>query len=102
LVENLSAAASELSLGVLIVSEYSPKRWIMLPFLLPLRIAVYRSSSTLERLQRETAAALRDSRCHSPAEYPSVATGGRLRLHRASGGVLGVSDRQDGVRVLSG
>jgi len=59
LVENLSVSASELSLGVLIVSEYSPKRWIMLPFLLPLLIAVYRSSSTLDRLQRETAAALR-------------------------------------------
>jgi HD-GYP domain-containing protein (c-di-GMP phosphodiesterase class II)/GGDEF domain-containing protein len=59
LVENLSVSASELSLGALIMSEYSAKRWIMLPFLLPLLIAVYRSSSTLERLKRETAAALR-------------------------------------------
>ncbi len=59
LVENLSVSASELSIGALIVSEYSPTRWMMLPFLVPLLISVYRSSSTLERLQRETAAALR-------------------------------------------
>ncbi|NUR76948.1 MAG: HD domain-containing protein [Thermoleophilia bacterium] len=52
------AAVGDGSLGVLIAYGISGGHWIVLPFLLPLVVAVYRSRATYEQLEHETRAAL--------------------------------------------
>ncbi len=74
-VEEISSAAQEGSLGILIAYSISNHQWIVLPFLLPLFAAIYRSSATYEQLKEETAAALEavaevvDERDPSTAEH---------------------------------
>jgi GGDEF domain-containing protein len=57
-VEEIGSAVGEGSLGVLVAVALSRHDWILLPFLIPLLAALYRSKSTLARLQVETDAAL--------------------------------------------
>jgi HD-GYP domain-containing protein (c-di-GMP phosphodiesterase class II)/GGDEF domain-containing protein len=57
-VEEIGSAVGEGSLGVLVAVALSRHDWIVLPFLLPLLAALYRSKATLARLQVETDAAL--------------------------------------------
>lgn len=57
-VEEIGSAVGEGSLGVLVAIAWVRHEWILLPFLLPLLAALYRSKSTLARLRVETDAAL--------------------------------------------
>ena len=52
------AAVCEGCLGVMVAFGYTSRHWIILPFLLPLLVALYRAQLNLGRLGRETAAAL--------------------------------------------
>jgi HD-GYP domain-containing protein (c-di-GMP phosphodiesterase class II) len=52
------AAVCEGCLGVMVAFGYTGRHWIILPFLLPLLVALYRAQLSLGRLGRETAAAL--------------------------------------------
>jgi HD-GYP domain-containing protein (c-di-GMP phosphodiesterase class II)/GGDEF domain-containing protein len=52
------AAVGEGCLGVLVAFGYSGRDWVILPFLVPLLAALYKSQLNLERLKSETAAAL--------------------------------------------
>lgn len=58
LVEGASAGMGEGSLGVLLAAGWGAGRWVTLPFLIPLFIALYSSKSNFERLKQETKAAL--------------------------------------------
>jgi GGDEF domain-containing protein len=57
-VEEVGSAVGEGSLGVLIAIAVVRHEWVLLPFLFPLFAALYRSKTTLARLQVETDAAL--------------------------------------------
>jgi GGDEF domain-containing protein len=58
-VEDLGPAVGEGSLGILLAFGLSvPEHWIIVPFLAPLLVALYRSKATLEQLKDETAKAL--------------------------------------------
>jgi GGDEF domain-containing protein len=57
-VEEVGSAVGEGSLGVLIAIAIGRRDWVLLPFLFPLFAALYRSKTTLARLQVETDAAL--------------------------------------------
>ena len=57
-VEEVGSAVGEGSLGVLIAIAIARRDWVLLPFLFPLFAALYRSKTTLARLQVETDAAL--------------------------------------------
>jgi GGDEF domain-containing protein len=58
-VEDLGPAVGEGSLGILLAFGLSvPQHWIIVPFLAPLLVALYRSKATLEQLKDETAKAL--------------------------------------------
>jgi len=57
-VEEVGSAVGEGSLGVLIAIAVDRQNWVLLPFLFPLFAALYRSKTTLARLQVETDAAL--------------------------------------------
>jgi GGDEF domain-containing protein len=57
-VEEVGSAVGEGSLGVLIAIAVIRHDWVLLPFLVPLLAALYRSKATLARLQVETEAAL--------------------------------------------
>jgi HD-GYP domain-containing protein (c-di-GMP phosphodiesterase class II)/GGDEF domain-containing protein len=52
------AVVGDTSLGVLLAFGMTSGHWVILPFLLPLVVAVYRSRSTYEQLKQETRAAL--------------------------------------------
>jgi HD-GYP domain-containing protein (c-di-GMP phosphodiesterase class II)/GGDEF domain-containing protein len=54
----VGAAVGEGCLGVLVAFGYSAQDWMILPFLVPLLAALYKSQLNLERLKSETAAAL--------------------------------------------
>lgn len=56
--ELAGAAVGEGSLGVLVAFGYTPRHWVLLPFLIPLLAALYVAQLNFERLKRETAAAL--------------------------------------------
>lgn len=58
LVDGASAGLGEGSLGVLLAAGWGASRWVTLPFLVPLFVALYSSKSNLERLKQETDAAL--------------------------------------------
>src|SRR5439155_8628740 len=57
-VEEVGSAVGEGSLGVLVAIAIGRHDWVLLPFLFPLFAALYRSKTTLARLQVETDAAL--------------------------------------------
>jgi GGDEF domain-containing protein len=54
----LGAAVGEGCLGVLVAFGYTEATWLILPFLVPLLVALYQSQLNFERLKSETAAAL--------------------------------------------
>lgn len=54
----VGAAMGEGCLGVLVAFGYSAGQWMILPFLVPLLATLYRSQLNLDKLRRETAAAL--------------------------------------------
>jgi GGDEF domain-containing protein len=58
-VEDLGPAVGEGSLGILLAFGLSaPQRWLIIPFLAPLLVALYRSKARFEQLKDETAKAL--------------------------------------------
>jgi GGDEF domain-containing protein len=80
-VEDLGPAVGEGSLGILLAFGLSDsKRVVVLPFLVPLVVALYRSKATLEQLKEETAKALEslahviDARDSSTSEHTERVT----------------------------
>jgi GGDEF domain-containing protein len=80
-IEDLGPAVGEGSLGILIAFGLSePQHWIVVPFLAPLLVALYRSKATLEQLKEETAKALEslahviDARDSSTSEHTERVT----------------------------
>jgi len=81
LVEDLGPAVGEGSLGVLLAFGLStPEHLVVVPFLAPLLVALYRSKATLEQLREETAKALEslahviDARDSSTSEHTERVT----------------------------
>lgn len=72
-VEELGSAVGEGSLGVLVAVAVIRHDWILLPFLVPLLAALYRSKTTLARLQAETDAALKSIASVIDERDPSTA-----------------------------
>jgi GGDEF domain-containing protein len=71
--EELGSAIGEGSLGVLLAVAVVRHDWILLPFLVPLLAALYRSKTTLARLQAETDAALKSIASVIDERDPSTA-----------------------------
>ena len=73
--DGFTAAVGEGSLGVLVAYAYCDPAWVVLPFLIPLLVALYTSRSNFERLRKETADVLNafarviDERDSSTAEH---------------------------------
>jgi GGDEF domain-containing protein len=81
LVEDLGPAVGEGSLGILLAFGLStPQHVVVVPFLAPLLVALYRSKATLEQLKEETAKALEslahviDARDSSTSEHTERVT----------------------------
>ena len=81
LVEDFGPAVGEGSLGVLLAFGLStPEHLVVVPFLAPLLVALYRSKATLEQLREETAKALEslahviDARDSSTSEHTERVT----------------------------
>jgi GGDEF domain-containing protein len=80
-VEDLGPAVGESSLGILLAFGLSePQHLVVVPFLAPLLVALYRSKATLEQLKAETAKALEslahviDARDSSTSEHTERVT----------------------------
>jgi hypothetical protein len=56
--DSTSQSVGEGCLGVLLAFGYTGARWVILPFLLPLLVALYQAQASYERLKSETKAAL--------------------------------------------
>ena len=73
--EEMASAVQEGSLGILLGFAITSHQWVVLPFLIPPFIAIYRAKATYEQLKEETAAALEsvaevvDERDPSTAEH---------------------------------
>jgi GGDEF domain-containing protein len=56
--EETGSGIGEGSLGVLVAVAFSDHKWIIVPFLAPLLVALYRSQATFQQLRQETSDAL--------------------------------------------
>ena len=92
----LSSTVGEGCLGVLVAFAYHPDRWVMMVFLTPLLILLYRATGNFEQLRAETQNALAtfaqviDERDTSTAEHSQRVAGYVERFCRA----IGLGDRE--------